>query len=157
MERVLIAGVGDKLRRDDGFGCEVVNQLSKIEFPKHVVIREYGTSSLDLLYDIGDFDEVVIVDAVDFGGTPGEIFISEVKPEKASQSDLFEMITVSFHELRPKEILRLSKALEKSPKKVFLIGCQPGDLSFGVGLSSKVREAVNKVVGIISEKVRREF
>jgi len=66
-----VIGIGNPLMRDDGAGLSVIDLLSRE--PKNVAIVDAGTGGMMLLHILPDLDVAVIVDAVDFGGKPGEI------------------------------------------------------------------------------------
>ncbi|HIE22768.1 MAG TPA: hydrogenase maturation protease [Candidatus Korarchaeota archaeon] len=152
--RVLIAGIGDLLRRDDGFGPRVVSELEKINLPDYVVVKDYGTSGLDLILDIEEFDEVIFVDAVDFEGKAGEIKVIEPKPRKINEKEAIRSINLSLHEIDLEKIIDLANSLNKLPEKVLIIGCKPKDLSFGLELSEEVKKAVERTIQIILEKIK---
>jgi hydrogenase maturation protease len=154
MSKILIAGVGDLLRRDDGFGPRVVQKLKELKLPDGVMIRDYGTSCFELIFDLKDFDEVIFIDAIDFEGNFGEIKIIEPKARKMGKEELVRSINMSLHEIELQQIIDLAYSLNVLPKKVLVVGCRPKDLSFGLGLSEEVEKAVRKAVKIILEKIR---
>lgn len=151
--KILIAGIGDILRKDDGFGPEVVKRLEKSErLPKNVDIKDYGTSCFDLLFDLKDFDKVVFIDAVEFEGKAGEI--KEIVPgiKKMNEKEVIKLINLSLHEIELQKIIDLMSSLDILPEKVLIIGCKPKDLGSGIGLSKEVEKAVKKAVEIILER-----
>ncbi len=50
--RVLIAGVGNVLHGDDGFGVEVVRTMQRGEVPDGVVLTETGIGGIALVQDL---------------------------------------------------------------------------------------------------------
>ena len=80
--RILIAGVGNVFRGDDGFGGEVARRLIGRPLPESARIRDFGTRGHDLAYAILDgYDAVILVDAVHRGGPPGTLYLIEPTPE----------------------------------------------------------------------------
>src|ERR671934_169318 len=75
--RILIAGIGNVLRGDDGFGPAVVQALlARGALPRGVHAVELGIGGIGLVHELMDgYDAVVIVDAVDRGGAPGAIHV----------------------------------------------------------------------------------
>src|SRR5919198_693630 len=74
--RVLIAGVGNLLRGDDGFGPAVVERLGALPAGVHAI--ETGIGGMALLQELmGGWDGLVVVDAVDRGAAPGSVFVLE--------------------------------------------------------------------------------
>jgi len=79
LKRILVLGCGNRFFGDDGFGPEVVDHFLKSHpVPEHTEILDAGTSVRNLLFDIilGEErpEKIVIIDAVDAGRNPGEVF-----------------------------------------------------------------------------------
>ncbi len=153
-KKILIAGIGDLLRCDDGFGPRVINKLENMSLPNNVVVKDYGTSGLDLIFDLGNYDEVIFVDAIDFEGRAGEIKIIEPKPRKITEKEIVGVINFSLHEIDLEKIIELALSLNILPKRTIIIGCKPKDLSFGLKLSEEVEKAIDRTIEIILEKIR---
>ncbi len=151
--RILIAGIGDLLRKDDGFGPRVIKKLEKLKLPDKVVVKDYGISCFELIFDLKDFDEVVFVDAVDFDGKVGEIKLFKPKARKMDKDEVVRSIKLSLHELELQGIIDLAYSLNVLPKKVLVVGCKPKDLGFGLDLSKEVEEAVDKAVKKIANEI----
>jgi hypothetical protein len=60
--RILIAGIGNIFLGDDGFGVEVVQQLSKSNLPATVHVADFGIWGLDLAYALQDEYETTASD-----------------------------------------------------------------------------------------------
>ena len=70
--RILVAGIGNVFRTDDGFGCEVVRRLAGRTWPDGVRVVDYGIRGLHLAYDLLEpWDALVIVDALPDRGRVG--------------------------------------------------------------------------------------
>ena len=151
--KILIAGVGDLLRGDDGFGPTVIKKLGKIELPSNVVVKDYGTSFFDLIFELENFDEVIFVDALDFDGEIGEIRIVEPEGKKLSGEEIARFISTTLHEIELRKVIDLACSLNVLPKKFLIVGCKPRDLGFGLGLSEEVEKAVDRTVKVIMEKI----
>lgn len=149
----MIAGVGDLLRGDDGFGPTVIKKLGKIELPSNVVVKDYGTSFFDLIFELENFDEVIFVDALDFDGEIGEIRIVEPEGKKLSGEEIARFISTTLHEIELRKVIDLACSLNVLPKKFLIVGCKPRDLGFGLGLSEEVEKAVDRTVKVIMEKI----
>ena len=77
--RVLVAGVGNVLRGDDGFGVEVLRRLEQeIGSESDVRFFESGIAGIGLVQQLLDgYDALVILDAFDRGAEPGTVFVVE--------------------------------------------------------------------------------
>ena len=144
---VLVAGVGNVLRGDDGFGIAVVQQLAqRADLPSTVKVVEVGIGGISLVQELLDgYDVLLIVDAVDRGGPPGTIYLLEPEVPDLSQWPFEQRqdFLADMHMTTPARALILAKALGVFPPRVYMLGCQPttcDDLI--IGLSPPVQDAV---------------
>lgn len=150
MKDVLIAGVGQVLRGDDGFGVEVVRRLAELDLGETVRVIETGTGGINLVTALYDPTDVLIVlDAVDHGRAPGTIMV--IDPEVADVDDMPQMARWDFladmHYTKPESAFMLAKALGVLPERFVIVGCQPlVTEELEVGLSPVVAEAVDVAV-----------
>src|SRR4051812_44215534 len=80
--RILVAGIGNVFRTDDGFGCEVLRRLAPDPWPDGVRLVDYGIRGLHLAYDLlGPWDALVMVDALPDRGAVGSVDVVRVGPE----------------------------------------------------------------------------
>lgn len=145
--RILVAGVGNVLRGDDGFGPAVVERLGPL--PGTVDIVETGIGGVALLQELmTGYDGLVLVDAVDQGGAPGTVF--------AIEPDVGEAVHVpDVHLANPERVLSMAKAMGCLPDRVLIVGCQPEEMDdLGAGLSPRVEHAVALAVTRVEETVR---
>ena len=137
---MVVAGVGNVLRGDDGFGVEVVRALSRSGPPPEVTVLDVGIGGIHLVQELFDeVDVLVVVDAVELGRSPGTIAI--IRPairEPAGPDDLADI-----HYANPERALMLASALGVLPAETWLVGCQPLDAQrVGEGLSEDIARAV---------------
>jgi hydrogenase maturation protease len=71
--RILILGIGNLLRSDDGVGLHIIEALRKEKVKGNVDLCE-GLSGLDILDAIKGYRRIIIVDAIQTGGEPGTIY-----------------------------------------------------------------------------------
>jgi coenzyme F420 hydrogenase subunit delta len=150
----LIFGIGNVLFGDDGFGPIVAEKLeNEYEIPDHVYVLNAELSVREILFNITlsekKPDKIVIIDAVDFGREPGEIFEIDLDEMPANKVDDFSMHQVPtsnlLRELRDickVDVTILSTQVAKIPEEV-----EPG-------LSDIVKEQVPKMCELI---VKRYF
>lgn len=145
--KILVAGVGNVLRGDDGFGVEVARALDQSRrFSGEVKIFEAGIAGIALVQELmSGYDALIIVDAVDRRGAPGTIFLIEPDisdPAAFSPAELHRSLADA-HYTEPSKALVLARALDVLPPKVLVVGCQPACLDeFGAELSPAVKRAV---------------
>ncbi len=157
MSKTLIAGMGNVLRRDDGFGVEVARRLTQQALPPGVKVIEVGIGGIHLVQELMDgYDMLLVIDALERGSQPGTTHVLQAEvpdldtwPETERQDFLADM-----HYTTPSKALILAKALGVLPPKVFIVGCQPVDAAdIGMGLSDPVERAIGAVVREIEKIV----
>ena len=109
--RTLIAGFGNVLRGDDGFGVEVIRRLQEREPISDVEVMEVGTAGIRLAQELlTPCDRLIIVDAMNRGGTPGAVYVVRVESVDAAGE-------VDLHLAVPARALAVAKALRALPPR----------------------------------------
>lgn len=152
--KILVAGVGNVLRGDDGFGVAVAqNLLETNKYGSDVTVFEAGIAGIALVQELmGGYEMLIILDTMHRNGLPGTIYVIEPEvPElDEKRSNELHQSLADAHYSDPAKVLVLAKALNVLPPTVFLIGCEPADYDeLGADLSPAVRRAV----GIALEKI----
>ena len=150
--RVLIAGIGNIFLGDDAFGVEVARRLALRPLPPGVRVVDFGIRGIDLTYALlENYNQVILVDAVQRGGKPGALCLIEPVLESAG--------AMQTHEMTPAKALAAAKALGTVPANVIIVGCEPE--SFGseeeprMGLSRVVEAAVEEAVALVEDMAAR--
>ncbi len=160
--RTLIAGVGNVLRGDDGFGVAVVEVLAQNNrFTDNVDIFEAGIAGIAFVQELmNGYDALIIIDAVEREKAPGTIFVFEPEIPQvagAAASRDFHSSLADAHYTEPTKVLTLARALDVLPSKVFVVGCQPaGYDDFGAEMSLEVKRAIPIAIERI-ESLMQEF
>ena len=142
---VLVLGLGNPLRGDDGVGPRVVKELARRGLPEGVTTLDGGTGGLNLLPMLEGWERVIVVDAAEMGRRPGEFvrFIpSDVR--LASALDSF-----SLHHAGLSEVLALADALDRSLPELIIFGVQPADVGWGEGLSLAVERTLPALIDAV--------
>ena len=149
--RIGVYGLGNVLRRDDGFGPSAVRRLeSRHEFPENVVLRDLGTPGLDLASHFVGFDAVILLDTARTDGQPGMLRVFDRDEILAGDA---ASPRVTDHDLDVRGALQLAELAGGAPRVVRLIGVVPEDLGTGTGLSP----AVEAALGPACERARAEI
>jgi len=141
--KVVILGVGNTLKGDDAAGPLVCECLSG-RVPARVI--DAGTAPENYIRPVLEVspDVLLIVDAVDFGGCPGQIRVCA--PDQVHRF-AFSTHALSLH--LSIDVIRREKKLE-----VYLIGIQATGTRLGDCLSPAMREAVETVVDTLTALFR---
>lgn len=159
MTRILVAGMGNVLRHDDGFGVEVARRLATdAALPAGVTVIEVGIGGIHLVQELmAGYDALVVLDAVERGSDPGTIHLLAADvPDLAGWSEEQRGdFLADTHYATPAKAMILAKALGVLPPQVFILGCQPADATeLGIGLTAAVDQAVADAVRVLTKLVR---
>lgn len=145
---ILIAGVGNIFLSDDGFGVAVAARLAGVPLPDGVKVADFGIRGVHLAYELMDgYDGLILVDAVSQGGAPGTVYV--VEPEL----DSVRAPAMDAHSMSPDTVFSLFKGLGVELEQVYVVGCEPADLSDGMDLSPAVAAAVGEAAGVVRDLV----
>jgi hydrogenase maturation protease len=137
-----VIGLGNEWRRDDGVGLEVARRVGGCLL--------HG-EPIGLVDAIQAHDEVVLVDAVSSGATPGTLYRFEAGSE-ALPTPLFG--ASSTHALGLAEAVELARSLGRLPTRVLVYGIEGENFGFGTVLSPAVAEAADRLAEEVLECTR---
>lgn len=143
--RTLVAGFGNVLRGDDGFGVAVLKRLAE-DVPSDTELMEVGTGGIRLAQELlAGYDRLIVVDAMARGAPAGTVSVHVVDAvEPAHEVDL--------HLAVPARALAVAQALGALPARVFIVGCEPAEVDeLTTELSPAVRSAVEEAARRIRE------
>lgn len=149
-DNILVAGMGNILRGDDGFGVQVAHRLEDHDLPPEVAVREIGISGVSMAQDLLDeYDAFVLVDAMEQDGEPGTIYVERAEVPDLDQYSTREIskFAADMHQTDPTKVLVLGEALGVLPEKTFLVGCEIQEYDeLEDNLSDPVREAIPRAI-----------
>lgn len=159
MSRVLIAGVGNALKGDDAFGVRTATLLSADpRLPPQATVIETGIGGIHLVQELmRGYDALIILDAFDRGGAPGDLFLLEPEvPDAAAMSDRARRdFFADVHYATPIRALTLARAVGALPAIVRIIGCQPSDPdAFALTMHRSVEASLARAVDLALDVVR---
>jgi hydrogenase maturation protease len=150
--RILVAGIGNRLRGDDGFGSRVIDLLASRRLPECVEARDFGTAGLTIATELSDYDVAIFLDAAESEGEPGSLQRSRLEVE-AGIDDTAELARLTLHEVGLEGLLKFSKSIGTLPEKIYLIGCKPKILVPTLELSPEVEMAVEEAASMVMDTV----
>jgi hydrogenase maturation protease len=142
-ERKLLSliGIGNRFRRDDAAGLEVVRRLRLAHPPGVILIEEEGEPA-SLIEAWSTADEALVIDGVSSGSTPGRLhrFDATEAPLPA------EVFNPSTHSLGLPEAVELGRELDRLPGRLIVYGIEGENFEAGEGLTEAVQKTVAKLV-----------
>ncbi len=144
-KRFGVVGVGNVMKGDDGAGSELVAELVRRGFTLPCVDAAEVPENYAGWVPKQDIEAVVFVDAVDFGGEPGECRVIPFEHLMISASNTHRMslhYTVMF--------LR-----DEWEGYAILVGVQPKSMKLGEGLSEEVESGVERLTEALIDAVTR--
>jgi hydrogenase maturation protease len=140
--RTLVLGVGNILLQDEGVGVRVVEHLQQhYSFADSVELLDGGTLGLDLINYLEELDNLLVLDAVNHGQSPGSFIrlVDDEIPALLQQK-------MSPHQIGLSDILSVARLRDMLPKQVVLLGVQPAAIQTGLELSPTVQACVGTLV-----------
>jgi hydrogenase maturation protease len=148
---VVVIGIGNSYRRDDGVGPAVAAAVDARAVPGFRVLSDAG-DPCRILDAWADARLAVVVDgAVATPSVPGRI-------HRCTINQLQGLSAVSSHGVDIATVLALGAALDRMPADVVVFAIEVTETGYGVGLSPRVAAAIpHAVAAVMSEVSRRSF
>ena len=143
--KVVIVGIGNTMKGDDGFGPALIKRLDgKVK----AVCIDAGSTPENYTGVIAkeNPDTILLVDATHLDKMPGQYEI--LKPEDILKSGF------TTHDISPRMFLEYLEIRTKA--RIFLLGVQPERISFGDVLSDKIKKTLKEVEELIKKSLGTE-
>ncbi len=152
-EKTCIVAVGNSIRRDDGVGLYLAEEIEKCAGAERVDIVHAEDIIESYVFEIANRDcaNVLIMDAVQTAGEPGTLVFGPMDELKTLVSNY------STHKL---SLTLACKIWRERGKKAYLLGIEAADVDFGVGLTQTVKKSADAIKDIIIETLhstRKEY
>ncbi len=141
--KLLIAGIGNILMKDEGVGVYQARSFSKKKI-KGIEVVEIGTETWKIPLEAENFENLLIIDAVKFGNHPGTVYFIK-------NFELDDLPSFSLHQKDFIKELFLIKELKGKPENMYLFGIEPESIEWGIGLSPSLEKKFEE----IQEKLER--
>lgn len=149
---IVIAGCGNPLFADDGFGPAVIEKLQRFMLPDNVKVVDAGVCGSDSIFTLLDprvTKQLIVIDLLDFGASPGSI----------TRLELTNFPQDGIHDALPGGVAgTLRRVQEDIP--ILIVGCQPKHLSYPemeIGLSDEVQGSIPRAVRVVMDSIGVDF
>lgn len=143
---IVVAGCGNPLFADDGFGPAVIEEMVRLRLPEHIKVVDAGLGGPHFIFTLIDPEKtkrLIIIDIADFGAEPGMIQDFRVEDLPAG----------SYRDIHSWDLTEPLQRLKDSVD-ITVIGCQPERVTapdFELGLTEKVQDAIPGTVRHVLE------
>jgi hydrogenase maturation protease len=151
--KTIIAGIGNRLLGDDGFGPKVTDLLNKMPIPDHIEVRDMGTAGITIVTDLADYQRAIFLDTMTMEGEPGKLYLTKLQVDEPTE-DIADLSRMSLQEVGLEGLLKFAKAINVLPEEIILIGCKPKTLEMGLELSDEVKAATHEAVEIVMNLIK---
>lgn len=130
--KTVIIGIGNTLKGDDGVGPYIVSKIKNLES------IDAGTVPENYIQKIIDSKpgKIIIIDAIDFGGKPGEVkWLKELSSAN---------ISISTHNMPPE--LFIDFISRETGAEINIIAIQPKELKLDSKLSEEVKSSADRLI-----------
>ena len=149
---VLVAGIGNILLGDDGFGPQAIARLqAEYEFGDEVELLDLGTPALDFVAYLAGRKVLVLLDALSCGGEPGEVLTYD----HAQLRKRVPGMRLSAHQPCLDETLFAAETVGIEFEEVQLIGVVAESLEVSTELSACVADAMSQALKLVCEILSR--
>lgn len=135
--RIVIVGIGDRMRGDDGVGCKIAEDLKEKLQNEKITIINAGTTPENYLEKIVKYnpDLILFIDSADFGCLPGDVKL--LKSE-----ELLEAGT-STHNASLKLVFDYLE--NRTNSTILLLGIQPKKIYFSTEISDELQKSIEEI------------
>jgi hydrogenase maturation protease len=123
--KIIVIGMGNILLSDEGAGVRAVERImAAYAFPPNVRLVDGGTTAMKgLLPLVEEADRLIVVDAVNGPGEPGELYRYDGGDFRRNFPK-----KISAHDIGFLECLAIAEVNGRAPKSVTIIGIKPFDM-----------------------------
>lgn len=145
--RVLVVGLGNPDRGDDGVGPLVVEKLAGL-LPPDVAVAAPGADALTLMTEWANFDAVICIDAAAPLTAPGCVHRLNL-----AASDLpRERLATSSHAFGLADAVGLAHVLRQAPRDIIVFAIEGESFGAGAAITPQVAAAAGEVaVRVVAE------
>lgn len=146
--KIVVIGIGNEFRRDDGVGIAVARRL-KNRLPESVKIIEQSGEAASLMEAWQGAESVIVIDAISSGAPPGTVRRVDLTTAEIPAG----LCRSSSHHFGVAEAVGLARELKRLPARLVLIGIEGEDFSEGTECSEKVTLAIECASDVVLDAV----
>jgi len=159
-KHLVIIGVGNILKSDEGIGVHVINiireRIKSRKLPINVEVVDCGTNGLAVLEALDGANKAIIIDAMLIGEKPGTIKVFSIN-ELLNLRNNFLNNLISLHQFDLINTFKIAELTDtyKLPNEIKIIGVEVGKLDYSLELSNEVKKAIPKIIDLINCEIKK--
>ena len=146
---VVVIGVGNPDRGDDGVGHRVVSLLQAAGPPGITLLTTMGADPATLIDAWRSRDVAVVVDAMVSGAPPGTVRRFDLAAGPLPES----VRLVSTHALGATAAIEMARALDRLPARMEVYGIEAHSFGFGDPIAPELEAAAQEVAATIGREL----
>lgn len=149
----LVLGLGNPILSDDGVGFRVIEELKKTVRTKDITLENAALAGLELLDLLSGYDRVIIVDAIQAGGRPGQLYrLTPGSLQSTSHAG-------TPHDVNFATALELGKKLNiPLPEKIDIVAIEVLDVThFSESCTPEVAKAIPEGVKMVMDILKEDI
>jgi hydrogenase maturation protease len=151
MSDITLLGIGNIILKDEGFGVWTIDKMQKLyEFPEQVQLLDGGTLGLELMRFVSGSKKMLVIDAINGNGKPGDFFFFT-----GDQVQAYFQEKISMHELGIQDVLSALQVVDEPIDEVIVMGVQPFVVSPGIEMTPEMDAVVDKTIEIVLDQLKK--
>ena len=147
---ILLAGVGNEYRSDDGLGIFAAREIRRRNIPG-VEVLEFNGEGAAIMEAWEKHNRVIIVDAISSGSAIGDVHRLDAVNEEIP-ADFFHY---SSHTFGLVEAIAMARLLHRLPETLLLYGIEGKQFDVGIGLTDAVLRSMPALLSNIENELRQ--
>ncbi|MEE9416401.1 MAG: hydrogenase maturation protease [Acidimicrobiales bacterium] len=148
---VIVVGVGNPMRHDDGVGPAAIAHLKRKLLGEHIELMILDGEPTRLLEAWRGRRRAIVIDAACKNAAAGSIHRIEVGADPLPGW----AVRSSSHSAGLIDAVNLARTLEVLPEELIVFGVEPADLTLGEGMSDEVQAALPSLIEQIIIEAQR--
>lgn len=148
LTKVLLIGIGNEYRSDDGIGLVIARKIRERQ-PPSVSVKEESGEGAALIEAWQGYKNVILVDAISSGAKPGTIHKIDARKETVPA----KFFHYSTHTFSVAEAIELARTMNMLPPRLLVYGIEGASFTAGINIMPIVLKSSNKVVEQILKEI----
>ena len=140
---------------DEGVGVVISKKLMEERLPPGVEVYDGGCALSDVLIRFDGVEHVIIIDAVQGCGNPGDVYCFDLKELECQK--LSPACPVSLHETGLLDSVALAELAGWRAKNIKIIGIEPEKLEVGDELSETIQAKLPAILSFVRKEIKRSI